>query len=92
MPLNITDIDEDPIPDSRKLRDAVHELIQKHFESDLFVSAARLDEEAEEIRLSLFHSPPIILPSIILPPESLPILNSTDNLPPRSSVDNSGME
>ena len=57
-------VDEDPIPDSTKLREAVQVLIQKNFESDLFVSAARLDEEAEEIRLSLFQSSTIILPRI----------------------------
>ncbi len=55
-------IDEDPIPDSHRLQDAMDELIQKNFESDVFVSAARLDAEAEEIRLSLFQSSPIIVP------------------------------
>ena len=55
-------IDEDPIPDSRRLQEAMEELIQKNFESDVFVSAARLDIEAEEIRLSLFQSSPIIVP------------------------------
>ena len=75
-------VDEDPIPDSTQLREAVQELIQKNFESDLFVSAARLDEEAEEIRLSLFQSPTIFLPR----------LNSPGHPSPNQSADGSGLE
>ncbi len=80
-------VDEDPIPDSPKLRAAVQDLIQKNFESDLFVSAARMDEEAEQIRLSLFHSPPIVLPA-----ETLPQLDSTGTSTPLLRAENCGLE
>ena len=56
-------VNEDPIPDSPKLRAAKEELLQKNFESDLFVSAARMDAEAEQIRLSLFQPSTIYLPA-----------------------------
>ncbi len=75
-------IDEDPIPDSPRLRAAVQELIQKNFESDLFVSAAQLDMEAEQIRLSLFQSPVIVLPR----------LDGPASPSQRHDADSSGME
>ena len=80
-------IDEDPIPDSTRLRAAVDELIQKNFESDLFVSAARADEEAEEIRLSLFQPQ-----KLILPPDVFPRLDGTRQLPSPAGADPSGLE
>lgn len=80
-------IDEDPIPDSLRLRDAVQELIQRNFESDVFVSAAQLDHEAEEIRLSLLQPPRIILSA-----DSVPLDPAQPLILPPSSADNSGLE
>lgn len=80
-------IDEDPIPDSTRLRAAVDELIQKNFQSDLFVSAAQADREAEEIRLSLFQPP-----KLILPPDRQADPNGTTQLPPSAETDPSGLE
>lgn len=80
-------IDEDPIPDSMRLRAAVDELIQKNFESDLFVSAAQADREAEEIRLSLFQPP-----KLILPPDRQADPNGNSQLPPSAEPDPSGLE
>ena len=80
-------IDEDPIPDSTRLRAAVDELIQKNFESDLFVSAARADQEAEEIRLSLFQPQ-----KLILPPDRLTGPAGPLQLPPPAGTDPSGLE
>lgn len=88
-------VDEDPIPDSERLREAVKELIQKNFESDLFVSAARADEEAEEIRLSLFQPQKLILPPCVLPRLDMnlhPPLDSPRQLPPSAGLDLSGLE
>ncbi len=78
-------VDEDPIPDSQRLREAKEELIQKNFESDIFVSSARLDQEAEEIRLSLFQSP-----RICISPTSGS--DTTDVSLPDSNDDRSGLE
>ena len=75
-------VNEDPIPDSPKLRAAVEELIQKNFESDVFISAALADQEAEQIRLSLFESPTIVIPAGLLSHAA------ATKLP----VDNSGLE
>jgi hypothetical protein len=85
-------VDEDPIPDSPSLRDAVQELIQRNFESDVFVSAARIDQEAEEIRLSLFQPPLIVIPtdSRTLETNSLPELPTPKSSEP--SRDKSGLE
>lgn len=81
-------VDEDPIPDSPRLREAVQELVQRNFESDVFVSSAQLDQEAEQIRLSLLQSPPIVFPAeSSLADPSNPLL-----LPSPPPVDNSGME
>lgn len=83
-------IHEDPIPDSPKLRAAVEELIQRNFESDIFISASLADQEAELIRRSLFEAPKIIIPSelsggLLLPP------GVQSELPPLP-LDNCGME
>ena len=88
-------VDEDPIPDSTRLRAAVDELIQKNFESDLFVSATRIDQEAEEIRLSLFQPQKLILPPGILPrlnTNPQPTIDGTPQLPPPPEADLSGLE
>ncbi len=83
MPIQVI-VDEDPIPDSERLQAAVQELIAKNFESDFFVSAASIDQEAEQIRLSLFQAPKIVIPSV---PKVL-----VDSNPVNQAVDASGLE
>ncbi len=77
-------VDEDPIPDSLKLQEAVNALIEKNFESDFFVPAGTIDREAEQIRLSLFQPPRLILGST--PDRSIDLSVS------RTVVDPSGLE
>ena len=54
-------VHHDPIPDSPQIRAEMQNLIEQNFQSDLFVSAADLDREAEELRQALFHDPPVTL-------------------------------
>ncbi len=83
MPIRLI-VDEDPIPDSESLQAAVQELIAKNFESDFFVSAASIDNEAEQIRLSLFETPKIIV-------QTQPVI-SLDTNSSRPVIDASGLE
>jgi hypothetical protein len=54
-------IDHHPIIESAKLRALKEELLQKNFESEVFLSKADVEREAEIIRESLLREPPIVL-------------------------------
>lgn len=71
-------VNEDPIPDSTRLRAAVDELIQKNFEDSPFVSAAQIDREAAEIRLLLLQPPLLVIPAVKPTAVDAPPLNEGD--------------
>ena len=52
-------VDHHPIAETSKLREHVEELKQRNFESDLFLSKARVEQESEKLRELLLCEPPI---------------------------------
>lgn len=52
-----------PIPDSPQIQEAVEELKEQNFQSDIFLPAAQVDREAEEIRQRLLTGPVISVSS-----------------------------
>ena len=55
-------VNYEPVRETKRIEDAVDELILRNFEQDMFISAEEADRMAEQDRIRLLNTSPIVLP------------------------------
>ena len=79
-------VDHNPIAPTPKLEAKVQELLQRNFESDLFLSKAEVERRAEQLRELLLHQPPITIR--LTPPQNKEAHGTNSpSVPPKPATD-----